>query len=309
MATSGSYDFNLTGTNIILEALELIGKAGTGMSVEPEDQATCLRTLNMMVKALQAESVGLWKNVEGNLFLSDGGYSYDIGPTGDHCSVTAYKTEIYATSDLGDSSVTVDEDENITDGDYIGIELEDGTLQWTTVDGTPASNIVGLDDVLTDDVTVDSHVYNYTTKIQRPVEIIEARVVRSSGYEQPISIKSRDEYMRLSNKSSEGSVNQVYYDPLLTNGKMWVWQACGDVKEYIKFTCRIPIEDFDAASNDPDFPQEWLLALSYGLAVLVAPKFGVKLDQTFLSLASGIMKSAKDFDVENASVYFTMSGR
>ena len=306
MATSGSYNYSVTGGGIIEEALELLGKAGVGNPVSNEDQATCLRTLNMMVKALQAEGIGLWKNVEATLFLSNGGYSYDIGPTGDHCTNLGYKTELYAASALGDATITVDDDENITDGDVVGIELEDGTIQWTTVDGTPAVNVVTLDDVLTDDVTVDSHVYNYTSLIQRPVEIVEARVVRSNGYEVPLRIISRDEYMRLSNKATEGSAIQIYYDPLLTNGKMWVWQACEDVKEYIKFTCRIPIEDFDSASNDPDFPQEWLLALSYGLAVLVAPKFGVKLDQTFLALASGLMESAKDFDVENASVYITM---
>jgi len=306
MSTSSSYDFSLTGGGIVKEALELLGKAGTGLTVSAEDEATCLRTLNMMTRALQAEGIGLWKNVEGTLILSDGGYSYSIGPSGDHCSTLMYKTEIYTASALGDESITVDDDDNITDADYIGIELDDGTVQWTTVDGTPASNVVGLDAALTDTVAIDNHVYNYTTKIQRPMEIVEARVVRSNGYEQPISIKSRDEYMRLSNKSAEGAVNQVYYDPLLTNGKMWVWQACGDVKEYIKFTCRIPIEDFDLAAHDPDFPQEWLLALSYGLAVLVAPKFGKKLDQTFLALASGLMDSAKDFDVENTSVYITM---
>lgn len=304
MATSSSYDFNLTGANIILEALELIGKAGTGMAVSAEDQATCLRTLNMMIKALQAEGIGLWKNVEGTLFLTYGTYSYNIGPTGDYVTNLGYKTEIAEASASGASTLTVDSDDDITDGDVIGVELDDGTIQWSTVNGTPASDVVTLDDVLTDDVAVDNHVYNYTSKIQRPVEIIEARVVQTSGYERPLKIISRDEYMRLSNKDTAGTAMSVYYDPLLTNGKLWVWQACNEVKEYIKFTCRIPIEDFDSASNDPDFPQEWLLALSYGLAVLVAPKFGKVLNQTFLALANNLMESAKDFDVENVSSYF-----
>jgi len=306
MATSSSYDFSLTGGGIVLECLELLGKAGVGNPVSAEDQATCLRTLNMMTRALQAKGIGLWKNVEATLFQTYEAYSYDIGPTGDYCTNLGYKTEIATAADSGDSTITVDSDDNFTDGDVAGIELDDGTIQWTTVDGTPAADVVTLDDALTDDVAVDNHVYNYTSKLQRPMEIVEARLVQTSGYEKPLRIISRDEYMRLSSKDSTGTANQIYYDPLLTNGKMWVWQACGDVKEYIKFTCRIPIEDFDAAANDPDFPQEWLLALSYGLAVLVAPKFGVKLDQTFLALAVSLMESAEDFDVENTSVYITM---
>ena len=303
MSTSSSYDYNLTGTNIIQEALELIGVAGPGNTVSADDQATCLRTLNLMVKAWQAEGIGLWKNVEASLFPSYGGYVYDIGPTGDHCSVLGYKTEISVEADTGDATITVDTDANITNGDYIGVELDDKTLQWTTVNGVPADDVVTLTDVLTDDVSVDNHVYNYTSKIQRPIEIIEARCVSPSAYDTPLIIASRDEYMRLSNKTSSGSPSQIYFNPIRTNAKIYVWPACNNVQEYIKFTARILIEDFDAATNDPDFPQEWLLALTWNLAVLVAPKFGKQIDQLFLMTATMFKQNAKDFDHENTSIF------
>ena len=142
MATSSSYNWSLTGTQIIIEALELLGVVGAADVVSAEDQASCLRTLNGMVKNLASKGVGLWKNVEASLFPSYNGYSYDIGPTGDHCSTGAYKTEISVEADSGDSTITVDSDDNITDGDYIGVELDDGTVQWTTVNGVPAANVV-----------------------------------------------------------------------------------------------------------------------------------------------------------------------
>jgi len=303
MATSGSYDYSLTGTEIITEALELIGVQGVGQTVSSEDQATALRTLNMMVKAWQAEGVGLWKTVQASLFPSYEGYSYDIGPSGDHCSTGAYKTETSVAADSGDSSITVDSDDNITDGDYIGVELDDKSLQWTTVNGAPASDVVTLTDVLTDDVAVDNHVYNYTSKIQRPIEMIEARVISASNYDTPIDIVSRNQYMRLSTKTSTGTANQIYYDPLLTNGKIYVWPACKNVKEYIKFSCRILIEDFDTATDDPDFPQEWLLALTWNLAVLIAPKFGKVVDATLAVGAANMLQSAKDFDKDSTSIF------
>lgn len=303
MTTSGSYDYNLTGTYIIIEALELIGVAGSGMPVTADDQKTCLRTLNLMVKAWQGEGIALWKNVEASLFPSYQGYSYNIGPTGDHCSDNAYKTEIASAASSGDSTITVDLDDNITNGDYIGIELDDKSLQWTTVNGVPAANVVTLTDVLTDSVSVNSHVYNYTSKIQRPIEIVEARSVSEGSYDTPLIIASRDEYMRLSNKSSLGPPSQVYFNPTRTNAKISVWPACNNVKEYIKFTARILIEDFDTATNDPDFPQEWLLALTWNLAVLVAPKFGKQLDQIFLMNAAIFKQNAKDFDHENTSIF------
>ena len=303
MATSSSYDYNLTGTLIIQEAMELIGRAGIGNPVSSEDQASCLRTLNIMVKAWQAEGIGLWKNVEASLFPSYLGYSYNIGPTGDHCSALGYKTEIATAASSGALTITVDSDDNITNGDYIGVELDDKTLQWTTVNGVPAANVVTLTAALTDDVAVDNHVYNYTSKIQRPIEIVEARGVSPSAYDTPLVIASRDEYMRLPDKTSTGSPSQIYYNPLRTNGKMNVWPACNNVQEYIKFTARILIEDFDTATNDPDFPQEWLMPLAWNLAVMIAPKFGVVLDQIFLMNAAILKQNVKDFDHENTSIF------
>jgi hypothetical protein len=303
MTTSSSYNWSITGTEIITEALELLGVFGVGETLSAEDQATCLRSLNGMIKTYASKGIGLWKNREASLFPSYEGYSYSIGPTGDHCSTGAYKTETSVLASSGAATITVDSDDNITNGDYIGIELDDNTVQWTTVNGVPAANVVTLTDVLTDDVSVDNHVYNYTTKIQRPTEIIEARSVSPDNYETPLLIVSRQEYMSLSLKSSTGAASQIYYDPLLTNGKMYVWPACSDVKEYIKFTCKIQIEDFDSATNDADFPQEWLLPLAWNLAVIVAPKFGKQLDQVFLATAVDMLQSVKDFDHENASIF------
>ena len=303
MATSGSYDFSLTGTEIITEALELLGVVGVGNPMSSEDQATCLRTLEMMIKAWQAEGIAMWTTREASLFFSYREASYSIGPTGDHCSTAGYKTEVATAAASGVSTITVDSDDDITDGDYIGIELDDGTVQWTTVNGTPSSDVVTLTASLTDTVAINNHVYNYTSKIQRPLEIIEVRRISSSETDVPLEIISRDEYMRLSDKDSYGAVNQVYYDPLLTNGKMYVWPTPNDVKEYLKFSCRIPIEDFDSASNDPDFPKEWLMALSWNLAVYVAPKFGKSIDGLFLTNAGTLKQAVKDFDHEDTSIY------
>jgi hypothetical protein len=304
MTTSSSYDFSLNARQIIAEALELIGELPAGENPKPEDEVTCLRTLNQMIKAWQAEEIYLWKYVEAALFLEYNGYSYDIGPSGDNITSSWVKTEIAVAADSGDLTITVDSDDGISDGDYIGIELDDGTLQWTTVNGVPAADVVTITAALTDDVAIDNHVYTYTTKLQRPLGITEARIRNASGYERPILIKSRDEYLRLPNKESTGSANQVYYDNKLTNGKLFVWPACGDVKEYIKFTAKIPIEDFDSATNDPDFPQEWLMALSWNLATLIAPKFGKSLEDKFDLRAIAFKQNLVDFDREQTSIFF-----
>jgi len=432
MATSGSSNFYLTGTAIILEALELLGIAGAGQPISSEDQASCLRTLNMMVKAWQADGVGLWKNTEATLFPSSSGYSYSVGPSGDNCSSTGLKTELAADAASGATSITVDAsvsflgDELITNGTfatvtgdnptswtiigtengstnvvavaggacqikstadesmgikqsiltagsiysysidmtaatsgtlklmcvggasiqslsavttytgyftadgtdiaiygsaasadgkidnvsikeittpYVGVELDDGTVQWNTPLTTPGSGVITLATALSDEATTDNHVYYYDAKLPRPLELVEVRSVAPSGYETPLSIISREEYLQLSNKTSTGSANQVYYDPLLTNGKLYIWPACSDVQEYLKFTCRIPFEDFDTTTNDPDFPPEWMMALAWNLAVYVAPKFGKSVDQIFQLRAEALKESVRGFDRENAAIF------
>jgi len=159
------------------------------------------------------------------------------------------------------------------------------------------------------DVSVDSHVYNYTNLIQRPLEIIEARVHYAGDTERPIAIVSRDEYMRLSTKDNKGTPNLIYYQPTLTNGKMLIWPACSDVKEYIKFTARIQLQDFDAVTNYPDFPSEWLMALAWNLAVMIAPKFGKVLDADFKMRAEVLKQLAFDADTETTSSYLGIKQR
>jgi len=140
---SGSYDYNLTAAQIITEAMELIGKVGVGLPISSEDQSTCLRSLEMMVKSWAGEGIGLWAEKEAFLFPQYNTNSYNIGPSGDNATFTGYKTEIATAASSGDSTITVDDDDDMTDGDYIGIELDDGTLQWTTIDGTPAARCFG----------------------------------------------------------------------------------------------------------------------------------------------------------------------
>jgi hypothetical protein len=308
MATSGIYSFNRTAIQIITEAMELIGEYQAGETLTAEDTTSCLASLNMMIKAWQAEGIGLWTKRDAALLLGYEEYSYDIGPTGDNVTLVSdlVKTEIATAASSTDLTITVDDDDGVSNGDYIGVELDDGTVQWTTVNGVPAANVITLTAALTDDVAVDNHVYAYTSKLQRPLEIADVRLRNASDYERPLIIKSRQEYMALPNKADTGAANIVYYDPQRTNGKLYVWPACNNVQEYIKFTAKIPFEDFDATTNDPDFPQEWLLPLAWNLAILIAPKFGVELATKFELKALGFKQAVSDFDREDASIFINV---
>lgn len=308
MATSGSVDFSVTRNNIIYEALELIGVYDPGETPTPTDIVSCARTLNMMIKAWQAENIGLWLNKELVLFQSYQGYSYDIGPSGDQCCLVSdyVKTEISTAAASGAASIEVDSITGLTNADIIGIELDDKTLQWTTISGAPLGTTVTLSDVLTDAAAIDNHVYSYTTIANRPLDIIEARIRYPSGTENPITIISRIEYMELSDKTTAGIANSIFFDPQRTDVNIKIWPACNDVQYVIPFTGKMPVEDFDASTDNPDFPQEWFMALAYNLATMIAPKFGKKNVSDISNLALYYKMNASTFDEEHTSVFFSL---
>lgn len=305
MATSGSYDFNANCRMIITGALRLIGAIAAGETPDASDMQTAREALNMMVKGWAAKGIGLWLIREVILFLEYEEHKYLLGPTGDHCSASSVKTEIKVAASAGANTIDVDSITGISDADNIGIELDDGTLQWTTVNGAPAGDTVTLTAVLTGAAAIDNHVYAYTTKIPRPLEVIEARRVDSEENETPLGDPiSRHEYMALANKTSTGPANQVYYDPQRTNGELCVWQACDDVKDRLKMSVKLPVEDFDSLTHDAEFPQEWFRALKFNLAIEIAPEYGKEPSRTVIVKAEEALSDATGFDREETSVFF-----
>jgi len=57
-------------------------------------------------------------------------------------------TQVAVAGVATDTSIEVDDDAGFGDGDFIGIELDDGTQHQTTVNGAPAANIITFDDAL-----------------------------------------------------------------------------------------------------------------------------------------------------------------
>jgi hypothetical protein len=304
MTLSGSTDVSMTRDTIIAEALELLGVYAAGETIATADYTTCAVTLENMTKFWASIGVGLWKYQEIAVFQSYGGYEYDIGLTGDHATSSYVKTEIKTAAAAAATSIVVDSITGITDGDYIGIELDDGTLQWTTIDGTPSSYTIALDDALTDSVAVDNHVYTYTTKTARPLSISNPRLHYGDGdSEIPLDLVTRKDYFELPDKTTTGEAYRVFYEPLLANGKLYVSDACGDVKNWLVMTAKVQFDDFDSSDVTPDFPQEWFVPITYNLAMFVAPKFKATPSQIVTSIAAESFSALRKFDKSYAPVF------
>jgi len=131
----------------------------------------------------------------------------------------------------------------------------------------------------------------------------------TSNVDIPMRILTKQEYNMLGNKTSAGNPIQIYYDPQRDYGILSVFPVPSTVEQTantITLFYQRPFEDFDASTDNPDFPQEWYDAITYGLATRLAPEYGIPAaDRKVLwQEMSIIKKEALDFGTEEGSLYF-----
>lgn len=156
---------------------------------------------------------------------------------------------------------------------------------------------------------------SYTITTPKPLKVLQAWNHNvNTNIDIPMRIITQQEYMVLGNKTSTGNPIQLYYDPQRDQGVMNLWPVPSTVEQSantIQYICQVPFEDFDAATDAPDFPQEWYDAVTYGLATRLAPEYG--LDATARKLLwqemTLIKQDALNFGLEEGSMYFQVDRR
>lgn len=302
MASSGSTDFTRTRDQLVKGSLRLIQVIASGETPSSEEIEDGSEALNMMVKGWQAEGIHLWTNKEATLFLAKSTASYSLGPSGWHATLSYVETTLSVAAASGAGSVTLTSGTGVTTGDNIGIELDDGTRQWTTA--TMAGAVATLGASLTGDAAAGNSVFAYTTKIERPLRITEMRRRDEDDIDTPVRLVTRYDYMGQSSKASTGKVTQAYYDPQLTRGTLYTWPSSDNVTDILKFTFSRTIEDFDAAANTPDLPQEWFECIKFNLAIRLAPEYGRSVTPEVATIAKESKDTLSGWDRDPESVSF-----
>ena len=154
-----------------------------------------------------------------------------------------------------------------------------------------------------------------TIPIAKPLKVIQAwNRNNTSTVDIPMRILTKQEYNMLGNKVTSGNPIQLYYNPLLNYGEMNLFPVPSTVdatNSKIVFVYQRPFEDFLASGDNPDFPQEWLEALKYGLAVRLAPEYGLDAEsRRFLIQEYASVKAiALSFGTEEGSLYIGVDRR
>lgn len=101
----------------------------------------------------------------------------------------------------------------------------------------------------------------------RPQSILSIRYRDSSSRDLPLESMSRGEYFDLPDKATSGALSGWYYDPQIPQGVLYIWQPLQTgLSGTLRITYTRSLQDFDSAGDNPDFPETWINALTWGLA-------------------------------------------
>ena len=146
-------------------------------------------------------------------------------------------------------------------------------------------------------------------QIPKPLKIPDARR-RTRGQDIELTRLGRRDYLNLPNKATRGIPVQFYYDPKIDHGLLYLWPTPDSSTTEILFSYAAPLDVFAAAGSEPDFPDEWVEALTYNLAVRLSPLFGGgQLNIEVAQLATQGKKDLMDWDQESADVTFRFGMR
>lgn len=274
MATSGVTSLSYSVNDIIEEALDVLGVAADGETLSGDLFARGKRSINMLLRQWQSQGMHQWTMTDGYLFPTKGVESFDLSTARVVNSYTRTTTAAAASS--GALTITVSSDDNISNGDVIGVLLSTGVMQWTTVNGAPAADVVTLTAALAADVSSGAAVFNYdSAQTFKPVErVLGIRRTDSTGYDIEMSIYSRIDYQNLPNKSEQSVPVVAHIARQAAAPTIYLWPTVQTENIVIPFTYERTIEAADAAANTFDLPEYWFDALHLNLAVKLSTKLG-----------------------------------
>ncbi len=302
-----STDFTQTKTQLIYDAFQRLGVYGIGRTVSAEDISYASNVLNKMVKAWAAEGLHLFAKEEGVLYLVPGASNYLLGST---AKVTLASDEVLTILDgehlSGISSLTVASTSGMTVADNIGIVLSDGTIHWTTIATISGATSLTINLALTSDASDEALVFTYTNNIEKPLRVLSAR--KRTGYgtniiDLPLGPVGYQDYQNFPVKNVGTSPTQYNYKPQNTYGTFYLWPCPSTGAERVHFTYERILTDLDNASDNFDFPPEWLEPIEWQLAIRLARPFGKATAlQDLVPMASAMLDNLKAFDSEKSGI-------
>lgn len=314
MATSNSYNFSINAQDIVKGALRKIGALRRGEELDDDDAADAYQALNLIARQWAGRSdygasFKMWTRERAFLILQSDQVEYKLGPasTDDHATSVddLAETTLSANAASGATSVNLTSVTGVSDGDNIGILLSSDTIFWTTINGDPAvAGDVVLTTALSGAANANTNVFVYTDKIQKPIDLLTLSRRESNGDDIHIDYLSLEQYESLPDKDQTGEAVEAYFEERRLNSLLFIDAIPTDLTDKLRFTYLRPIQDFDSANDNPDFPAIWERALVYQLAIDLAPEHDEEVSNVLVGLRDEAVAVAMNDNPENSTTFF-----
>jgi hypothetical protein len=146
----------------------------------------------------------------------------------------------------------------------------------------------------------------------KPLKVVQAWMRNTSvtpNIDIPVELLSKQEYNWLGSKASQGMVNSIFYDPRTTTGELYCFLTPDTntaTNFQLHFVGQKPLNDITLSTDIPDFPNEWMQALIWGLADELAIEYGLPANHRaeIAMKAEKYRKEMEDWDIESNSTKF-----
>ena len=143
--------------------------------------------------------------------------------------------------------------------------------------------------------------------VAKPLRVLQA-FLRRGDIDAPVSYYDKQSFNNLTNHGATGTPNIVTYQPLLDYGVLQCYprpDAITQASTSLVIFYQAMFEDMDSQTNDLAFPSEWVEAVIYGLAVRLAPEYGLSINerQQLKMDAKEFKDVALGFGTEEGSLY------
>ena len=254
MTTSSSTNFDLDVADYIEEAFERCGRSvRTGY-----DMKSAKRSLNLLLAEWANRGLNQWTIQESTIQLAAGIRVYPGGTlTMSVANSATFSVGETITGGTSAASCQITSKPTATSfaitipvGTFSNGEVITGATSGTT---TTLSALVDFSDV------------------QNTIDFLSA-VLRRSNTDYSIPRVSRDDYLTIPNKSTQGRVDQFFLNRLITP-QLEVWPTPDNNTDILVFNRLTRIQDADTFINTMEIPFRFYPCLTAGLAYYLSLKF------------------------------------
>lgn len=313
MTTSGTYSFSVTRDDIIRQSMLNIKRLDPEESPSSVETDDCTRVLNMMCKQWMGKSdfapgLKIWTRKRGHLLLQRALGPFALSSSGTGWTNDLTRTTLASAAAAAAGSIVVTSASGFGTGSVVYVVLDSGAVSVESV-ASVASTTITLVGTLDAAAAAGNTVFVYTTAAQAPLTVESAVLRDVNDRDVPLflftDVKAYDAYPGKLSSTDLGDPNSILVESGINSASVWLDVGYpNDCTKHIVLTYQEPVQDFINPTDTPHYPQEWFLALCWGLSEQISPMFNSKWTEKMEALKVSAMAIARNKGSENSSLYF-----